>query len=97
MKTHLEAEQYLEDATNWHSMHSLINPENLSEELIPTRSLVVTYDRRDFELQFGDWVVRYPDGTLHFFAKDTFDRLFINPLAEPVSEAEMSELLEAAR
>lgn len=94
--TQIEAEQYLEDATNWYSMHSLIKPENVEEEFTPSRKLTVTYDNRDFELKYGDWVVMYPDSTLHFFSKATFDELFHNPFTDDLRPEEIDKLLEIA-
>lgn len=92
--TTLEAEQYLEDSTNWHAMHYLVSAENAYEDMDnpADRKLIITYDLRDFELEFGDWVVRYPDGTLHFFAKETFDRMYHSPFADPITAEEIEEL-----
>lgn len=88
----LDAEQYLESATNWHSLMSFIPTEDLCEG---KNELWVTYDNRDYPLSFGDWVVRFPDGSLHFFKKAVFDELFVNPFAEPLRENEFEDLMKA--
>lgn len=96
----IEAEQYLEGATNWHGLFALV-PEGDTEQVTSMETdapaLRITYDNRDFYLDFGDWVVKYPDGSLHFFQKATFDELFKNPFTEPLKTEEIEHLLEAAR
>lgn len=95
----IEAEQYLEHATNWHSMHALVPASDMGEGVSPETdnpTLRITYDNRDFYLEFGDWVVRYPDGSLHFFKKATFDELYTNPFTEPLQAEEIDQLLEVS-
>ena len=95
----IEAEQYLEHATNWHSMHALVPAGDMGEGVSPETdnpTLRITYDNRDFYLEFGDWVVRYPDGSLHFFKKATFDELYTNPFTEPLQAEEIDHLLEVS-
>lgn len=98
IKTEIDAEQYLEDATNWYSLRSLVSDilEDPNSET-GERCLRITYDNRDFYLEFGDWVVRYPDGTLHFFSKQTFDELFQNPFVEPLQDNEIYAMLGEPR
>lgn len=97
IKTQVEAEQYLEDVTNWHSLYAIVGADMATEEVHSTgeRYLIVTYDQRDYQLNFGDWVVQYPDGSMHFFDKAAFDELFSSPLAREVTDEEI-EMLRGA-
>lgn len=95
----IDAEQYLEHATNWHSLMAICTGSEVEEVTsleTDSKALRITYDNRDFYLDFGDWVVRYPDGSLHFFKKATFDELYSNPFAEPLQEGEITQLLGAS-
>lgn len=95
----IEAEQYLEGSTNWHALFALVPEGDTGEGVSPETgepTLRITYDNRDFYLGFGDWVVRYPDGSLHFFQKATFDELFKNPFTEPLKAEEIDQLLGAS-
>lgn len=96
----IDAEQYLEGATNWHAMRAIVPEQDMEERLsmeTDAPALRITYDDRDFYLDFGDWVVRYPDGSLHFFKKATFDELYQNPFTEPLAEDEIKQLLEVSQ
>lgn len=93
----IDAEQYLEHATNWHALHALVPADDTQEDVVNgNHTLRITYDNRDFYLGFGDWVVRYPDGSLHFFTKATFDELYTNPFTEPLEAEEIDALLGAS-
>lgn len=91
----LEAEQYLGEDTNWDSLCAIVGSDNIEvPDFDPNGPILVTYLKNDFEMKWSDWVVKYPDGTLHFFTKDTFDSLYQNIMGEPLTQAELDDLLK---
>lgn len=85
----LPAEQFLEDHTNWENLIKLVGEGNVSTG---NDYAVVSYGGREYIMAEGDWVVQFPDKSLHFFTKPVFDELYENPMASPLTHTELATL-----